>query len=88
MVVPVKAEPPKLELVPDQTPMGKLAEQKKKNRNESDKGVNFKGVSFKDTDFIRISHSLRTDFNVRGDSKVAKHNTITFERGHDEITKN
>jgi hypothetical protein len=32
MIVPVKAEPPKLELVPDQTPMGKLAEQKKKTR--------------------------------------------------------
>jgi len=32
MIVPVKAEPPKLELVTDQTPIEKLAEQKKKSR--------------------------------------------------------
>ena len=32
MIAPVKAEPPKLELVPDQTPTGALAEQKKKTR--------------------------------------------------------
>ena len=32
MIVPAKAEPPKLAVVPDQTPMDKLAEQKKKTR--------------------------------------------------------
>jgi hypothetical protein len=32
MIVPVKPEPPKLELVTDQTPIEKLAEQKKKTR--------------------------------------------------------